>query len=54
MENIPVAWIDPEDLTEEYNRFKRDAMDVYVTGLKRGELLPQRELDDIERLEFHI
>jgi len=50
-----VMWIDPDRLTDSYTRFKRDAMDVYVTGLKRGELLPQRELDDIERLEFpHI
>ncbi len=55
MKSAPVVWIDPEKLTEEYARFKRDAMDVYITGLKRGELLPQRELDDIERLEFpHI
>lgn len=55
LNSSPVAWIDPDELSEKYKSFRRDAMDVYITGLKRGELLPQRELDDIERLEFpHI
>jgi transcription-repair coupling factor (superfamily II helicase) len=55
IDSSPVAWIDPNELSEKYRSFRRDAEDVYITGLKRGELLPQRELDDIERLEFpHI
>ncbi len=52
LSDFMMIWADPERLSESYERFKRDTMEVYVTGIKRGEILPQRELDDIERLEF--
>lgn len=49
------VWVDPDRISDAYERFRRDTMDIYVNGIKKGELLPQKELDDIERLEFpHI
>lgn len=55
LKEMPVVWIDPDKITEVYKRYRTDTMEVYINGIKRGELLPQKELDDIERLEFpHI
>lgn len=55
LKDYTITWVEPDKLTDNYARFKRDIMEVYVTSIKRGELLPQKELDDIERLEFpHI
>ena len=52
IKDFPIFWVEPDKLSQVYERFKRDAMDVYITGIKHGELVPQKELDDIERLEF--
>ena len=55
LKDTPIVWIDPDRITEVYHRYRTDTMEVYLNGIKRGELLPQKELDDIERLEFpHI